>query len=59
MAAVSTDWVLLSLAPAPPERVRAWFDGAQGLDVRVPAVRSSAAVRDAIGAADIRRRTPR
>jgi len=53
MATVLTDWVLLSLAPAPPERVRAWFDGTPGLDVRVPAVRSSAAVRDAIGAADI------
>jgi D-3-phosphoglycerate dehydrogenase / 2-oxoglutarate reductase len=49
----STDWVLLSLAPAPDERVRGWFDGIDGLTVRMPAERSAGAVRAAIGEADI------
>jgi phosphoglycerate dehydrogenase-like enzyme len=46
-------WVVLSMAPAPPERVRGWFVGIDGLDLRFPSERTPAAVRDAIGAADI------
>ena len=46
-------WRLLSLAPVPRERVDAWFGGIAGLATTVPAERTPAAVRDAIGAADI------
>lgn len=49
----SDPWRILSLAPAPPERVTAWFSGIDGIDLRYPRDRSSAAVRDAIGVADI------
>ena len=46
-------WQLLSLAPVPIERVLAWFEGIAGLGVSVPAERTPAGVRAAIGAADI------
>jgi phosphoglycerate dehydrogenase-like enzyme len=46
-------WVLLSLAPAPAERVRSWFAGIADLDVRFPAERTPDAVLAAIGDADI------
>jgi D-3-phosphoglycerate dehydrogenase / 2-oxoglutarate reductase len=49
----ASDWVLLSLAPAPAERVAGWFDGIDGLTIRLPAERTAAAVRAAIGEADI------
>ena len=53
MADASPDWELLSLAPVPVERVQAWFAGIQRLQIRVPAERTAAAVRDEIGSADI------
>jgi D-3-phosphoglycerate dehydrogenase len=46
-------WVVLSMAPAPPERVRGWFAGIDGLDLRFPEARTPDAVRAAIGTADI------
>jgi D-3-phosphoglycerate dehydrogenase len=46
-------WIVLSLAPAPIERVRAWFDGIDGLTIRLPAQPTAEAVREAIGDADI------
>ena len=49
----AADWQLLSLAPVAPERVEAWFEGIAGLRVTFPAERTPAAVRAAIGAADI------
>jgi D-3-phosphoglycerate dehydrogenase len=49
----TADWRLLSLAPVPPERVEAWFDGIPGLRVSFPADRTPEAVRSAIGEADI------
>jgi phosphoglycerate dehydrogenase-like enzyme len=48
-----TDWVLLSLAPAPDERVRSWFAGISGLSVTFPAERSPVAVLAAAAQADI------
>src|SRR5258706_2133616 len=48
-----TDWRLLSLAPVPPARVEAWFDGIAGLRIGYPAARTPAAVRTAIESADI------
>ncbi|HEX5825605.1 MAG TPA: NAD(P)-dependent oxidoreductase [Candidatus Limnocylindrales bacterium] len=53
MPASSTDWVLLSLAPAPAERVQGWFEGTDGLTIRLPAERTADAVRAAIGDADL------
>ncbi len=50
---MADDWVLLSLAPAPPERVRAWFEGIPVLRVVFPAERTPAAARAAIETADI------
>jgi phosphoglycerate dehydrogenase-like enzyme len=47
------DWELLSLAPVPPDRVAAWFDGIVGLRVSFPAERTPIAVRAAIETADI------
>ncbi len=49
----TTDWLLLSLAPVAPERVEGWFDGIAGLQVTFPVARTRAAVRAAIGTADI------
>jgi phosphoglycerate dehydrogenase-like enzyme len=49
----TTDWQLLSLAPVPPARVEAWFDGIAGLRIGYPAERTPAAVRTAIETADI------
>ena len=49
----SEAWVVLSMAPAPPERVRGWFTGIGALDLRFPEDRTPDAVRAAIGAADI------
>ena len=46
-------WIVLSMAPAPPERVRGWFTGIDVLDLRFPEDRTPDAVRAAIGAADI------
>ena len=46
-------WVVLSLAPAPPERVRGWFTGLDGLDLRFLDDRTPDAVLAAIGDADI------
>jgi D-3-phosphoglycerate dehydrogenase len=43
----------LSLAPAPPERVRGWFAGLDGLELRFPAERTPDAVLAAIDGADI------
>ncbi len=53
MADRSADWVLLSLAPVPRERVAAWFAGLRGLEIVLPPRRTTAAVQSAIGAADI------
>ena len=53
MPAEAEAWVVLSMAPAPPERVRGWFAGIDGLELRFPVERTSTAVRGAIGAADI------
>ncbi len=53
MADPQGSWVLLSLAPASPERARGWFTGIDGVDVRFPATRTPEAVRAAIGDADI------
>ena len=39
------DWVVLSLAPAPPERVHRWFAGLDGLDLRFPTERKLFDVR--------------
>jgi D-3-phosphoglycerate dehydrogenase len=47
------DWVVLSLAPAPQERVRRWFDGLAGLELRFPTDRSQAAVLATIADADV------
>jgi hypothetical protein len=46
-------WRLLSLAPAPIERVRDWFAGIDDLTIEVPPERTAVAVLGAIGAADI------
>jgi phosphoglycerate dehydrogenase-like enzyme len=46
-------WVLLSLAPAPSERVRGWFAGTPGVDIRFPAARTAQATLAAIGDAEI------
>jgi phosphoglycerate dehydrogenase-like enzyme len=46
-------WRLLSLAPVPPERAAAWFDGIADLQVSFPAERTPDAVRAAIGGVDI------
>jgi phosphoglycerate dehydrogenase-like enzyme len=48
-----SDWVLLSLAPAPPERVETWFAGIDGVRVAFPDERTGGAVRAALGPADI------
>jgi phosphoglycerate dehydrogenase-like enzyme len=53
MAEPSRDWVILSLAPAPQDRVRGWFAGLDGIDLRFPAERAPDSVREAIGAAEI------
>jgi len=53
MADSPDPWVVLSLAPAPPERVRGWFAGIDRLDLRFPAERTRAAVHVAIEDADI------
>jgi phosphoglycerate dehydrogenase-like enzyme len=47
------DWILLSLAPAPDERVRHWFGGISELEIRFPAARTAEEVIAAIGDADI------
>jgi D-3-phosphoglycerate dehydrogenase len=52
-AEAPTDWHLLSLAPVPPERVEAWFDGIAGLRIGYPVERTPAAVRAALESADI------
>jgi phosphoglycerate dehydrogenase-like enzyme len=49
----SDPWILLSLAPAPAERVRGWFAGIGDLDVRFPDERTAEAVLAAIGDAEI------
>ena len=49
----TADWQLLSLAPVPPERVEAWFDGIAGLRIGYPSERTPAGVRSAIETADI------
>jgi phosphoglycerate dehydrogenase-like enzyme len=46
-------WVLLSIAPAPDDRVRSWFAGIPDLDVVFPAARTPASVLARIGDADI------
>lgn len=48
-----TDWVLLSIAPVPAERVRGWFAGIDALDIRFPADRTPAALLAAIADADV------
>lgn len=53
MTAPSPDWVLLSLAPAAPERVHAWFAGIERLDIRFPSKRTTDGVRAALGDAEI------
>jgi hypothetical protein len=53
MSAGAPDWVLLSLAPAPDERVRGWFEGSDGQTIRIPAQRTAEAVLAEIGEADI------
>ena len=53
MTDAGANWVLLSLAPVPRERVEAWFDGIAGLRIELPAERTAEAVRAAIGDADI------
>ncbi len=52
-AAADAAWRLLSLAPVPPERAESWFSGVPGLELILPAERTAAAVRGAIGQADI------
>jgi D-3-phosphoglycerate dehydrogenase / 2-oxoglutarate reductase len=47
------DWVLLSLAPVPADRVRGWFEGIDGLTIRLPDERSADGVRTAIADAEI------
>jgi hypothetical protein len=37
----TSDWVLLSLAPVAAARARDWFDGIDGLTVRLPAERNA------------------
>jgi len=49
----SDPWVVLSMAPAAPERVLGWFDGFDRLDVRFVPERTPEAVTAAIGEADI------
>ncbi len=46
-------WALLSLAPAPSERVRGWFAGTPGVEIRFPAARTAQATLAAIGDAEI------
>lgn len=55
MAAIARadPWVVLSIAPVPPERVHGWFDGLDGLEIRFPTERTPEAVRAAIGEAEI------
>ena len=53
MTSAGDRWILLSLAPAPRERVTSWFAGIGALEVRFPEERTAAAVATAIGAADI------
>jgi len=53
MTAGAPDWVLLSLAPAPDDRVRGWFEGIDGLTIRIPAQRTAEAVLASIAEADI------
>ncbi|MBA2718789.1 MAG: hypothetical protein H0U52_06045 [Chloroflexi bacterium] len=53
MARDGSAWRLLSLAPAPIERVQAWFAGIDGLAIEVPPSRTQAAIGAAIGTADI------
>lgn len=53
MDASSDPWRVLSLTPAAPDRVRGWFDGLDGLDLRFPSERTAAAVQEAIAEADI------
>jgi D-3-phosphoglycerate dehydrogenase len=50
---MADDWILLSLAPVPPERAHGWFEGISGLRVVFPTERTPAATRAAIGTADI------
>jgi phosphoglycerate dehydrogenase-like enzyme len=53
MDAPSDPWRVLSLTPAAPERVRGWFEGLAGLDLRFPSERDSPAVLEAIAGADV------
>jgi D-3-phosphoglycerate dehydrogenase len=53
MADPRDPWVVLSLAPVPPERVHGWFTGLDRLDLRFPAERHQDAVLQAIGDADV------
>ena len=46
-------WILLSLAPAPADRVRGWFAATPELDIRFPEERTAEAVRAAIANAEI------
>jgi phosphoglycerate dehydrogenase-like enzyme len=46
-------WRLLSLAPAPPERVRGWFSAIPDLEILFPPERTAAGVVAAIREADI------
>jgi D-3-phosphoglycerate dehydrogenase len=49
----SDPWRVLSLTPAASERVHRWFAGLDRIDLRFPRERTTDAVHDAIGEADI------
>ena len=53
MAASPDPWVVLSIAPVPPERASGWFAGLDGIDLRFPEERTPEAVCAAITTADI------
>lgn len=52
-ASPGPDWVLLSLAPTPPERVASWFADVDGLEVETLPEHTPAAAREALGTAEI------
>jgi D-3-phosphoglycerate dehydrogenase len=53
MAVSAAPWILLSLAPAPVDRVRSWFDGIENLEIRFPTAQTAEAVVAVVGDADI------
>jgi D-3-phosphoglycerate dehydrogenase len=52
-ASSRSDWVLLSLAPTPPERVASWFAGVDGLRVTTLPEHTSKAAHAALPSAEI------